>query len=353
MSLRTVHFAPFAPHACGLYEAARDMVVADHKAGHDALLVDVGPMSLDGKQAEAKPGQKDHRGDVEIISATPNAALNADILVYHTGVSDSWVVKNQAPIIFIVHGRPASCFAMEQKMGHFSYSLTADIAGWPRVKALVSFWPYHKTFWEMVVPKEKLFVFSAPPIDEVRFCAEGNEYDFADKKDKWNIVIADCWREDVNTFEILNGAIEAARRLENVKFHIFAMSTPVPQCWWYLFNKLRDLNSLGVIWARRENMEEVYRAADIVLSPQGIVTRSVGEPLSCGTPVIAANGCEQATWQTTASEPKKVAETIEEAINEINHNPDPVTARVKESAKAFSLAKYSESMNKLYESVRG
>jgi len=156
--MKIVHFAPFGPNACGMYEAARDMVVADHKAGHEVQFVDVGATSEDtSKQDEPKVGVVDMRGDIQITTATPNVALDADILVFHTGVPDKWVVKTQAPIIFILHGRPAACFATEHKSDNYvSFSLAPILAGWPRVKKLVTFWRSHVNFWSPVVPDRKV-----------------------------------------------------------------------------------------------------------------------------------------------------------------------------------------------------
>jgi len=349
--MKIVHFAPFAPNASGMYEAARDMVVADYKAGHDVLLVDVGSIAENGNKSEAKAGQEDLRGDTTIVTATPNAALSADVLVFHTGVPDNWVVKTQAPIIFVMHGRPTACFYTEHTGKKVSFSLINEIGQWPRVKAMVTFWPYHLNFWKSVIPKNKLTCLNAPPIDEARFSSKGMVYDLGGKSGKYNIVLADQWRDDVNMYEILNGAILASERIKGLKFHIFTLPNPLPRCWELLTDRLKERDALGVMWHRRTNMEEVYRAVDLVLSPQRIATRSVAEPLSCGTPVIAANGCDFATYQTDTSDPEQVAKTIETAINNLKADSHAVKDKVTSVASEFSLSKYSSYMNKVYEYV--
>lgn len=352
--MRIVHFAPFAPCACGLYEAARDMVIADRLSGHETYLVDVGITTLikgEFKHEEGIPGKKDTRGGTEVISEDPSIAQKADILIAHTGIPDNWIVQCQAPMIWILHGRPLACFRPEQFGVGNSYSLIANIAKWPRVKAMVTFWQHHVPYWLPIIPTEKLVCFTAPPIDEKRFCKEGEKHDFKELGGKWNIMLAESWREDVDMYEIVHGAIEFAKTRTDVKFHFYGLVSPVPICWEFLISELRKLNALGELWARRPNIEEVYRVADVLLSPQRIVTRTIGEALSCGLPVIAANGCQQATWTTFPDEPFEVTDTLKLALNDLEHDKENVLEQVKINAEAFSLTNYSLQMNRLYQNI--
>lgn len=345
--MNIVHFAPFAPNACGLYEAARDMVVADRIAGHEAHLIDVG-LTAGGEHTPGAPGKEDKRGSEMIRSADPIVARTADILIAHSGVPDPWFSICQAPMIWVLHGRPAACFKPEQFGRGHSYTLMADIASWPRVKALLTFWPLHVKYWQTIIPQEKLVCLPAPPIDCGRFNADGPIHDFGEKKGKWNVVIADSWREDIDLFEVAQGAIECARGRSDLRFHFYGMETTLPSCWDRLLMVLRDLGALGEVWARRPGIEEVYRAADFVLSPHRIVTRVIGEALCCGTPVITAQGCEHATWTCTPEEPESVASSIGEAISQLSSNNGKVKQRVHKTAKSFSLAEYNKGMSVVY-----
>lgn len=348
--MRIVHFAPFAPCGCGLYEAARDMVIADRLAGHDANLVDTGP-TIKGVHSPGKAGQVDNRGGSEVISADPGVAFRADVLVAHAGYLDQWIVQTQAPVIWILHGRPAACFRPEQFGDGNSYSCLASIAQWPRVRKMVTFWSHHMPFWRPIVPPEKLICLGGPPVDGRRFSPDGPRHDFGELGSTWNVAIAESWREDVDTYEVTHGALEAAREIKGVRFHFYGMETPLPQCWEYLLADFRRLGALGEVWARRPNIEEIYRAADIVLSPQRIATRIVAEALSCGTPVIAANGCECATATVAPDEPEQVAAEIRRLIFELDSDAARVQANVRSSAQGFSLSRYSRAMNELYERV--
>ena len=347
--MKIVHFAPFAPCACGLYEAARDMMIADKLSGHDAYMVDTG-ITRDGKKSPAKIDAKDKRGETEISTQNPIIVFDADVIIAHTGIPDQWIVQCQAPIVWILHGRPAACFRPEQFGNRNAYSLTARLAIWPRVKAMVTFWDYHVQYWKPIIPEDKLVCFPAPPIDEKRFSKDGHVYDYKTMGGECNIMIAESWREDVDIYEITFGVIAAAKILSGVKFHFYAMESPL-RCWNFLIEEMRRLGIKGEIFGRRTKIEEVYRAADILLSPQRITTRSVGEALSCGTPVIAAKGCDSATWNMIPDEPENVAETIKEAILDLVNKPDEINKRVEDATKAFSLSEYNNNMNRVYEKI--
>ena len=346
--MKIVHFVPFAPNACGMYEAARDMYVADLKAGHDVHMVDVG-VTVNGKHKPGSVGKNDNRNGLNIITENQNVVLDADIIMAHTGVSDNWLVKCQAPMFWVMHGRPAACFKPEQFKNRSSYSLMAEIATWQRAKVLLSFWEYHRIFWKPIIPANKLVILPAPPIDGSRFRKNGKTHFFNAAKDgMYNIIMAESWREDVDCYEIVHGVIEAAKKQPGIKAHIYAMESPVPKCWEYLLSELRKYNALGEIWGRRPNMEEIYRAGDILLSPQRIVTRTVGEALCCGLPVIADEGNEFATWQANIREPDKLAELIIQAIKDLSTKRSEIWKKVEKTALSFSLTAYSLQMNDLY-----
>jgi len=347
--MKIVHFAPFAPCGCGLYEAARDMVIADRLAGHEAELVDTGP-TVNGVHGEGKPGQVDARGGTEVRTAEPGIAYSADLFVAHAGYLDQWIVQTQAPVIWILHGRPAACFRPEQFGSGNSYSCLASIARWPRVRKMVTFWPHHVPYWSPIIPPEKLVCLPAPPVDGKRFSPEGPTHDFGAMGSTWNIAVAESWREDVDIYEISHGALELARQMAGVKFHFYSMENPL-RCWEHLLSEFRRLGALGEVWARRPNIEEIYRAADIVLSPQRIATRVVAEALCCGTPVVAATGCQVATATAPQDEPEQVAFAIKELILQLHADAGEVKAKVRAAAEAFSLSRYSSAMNALYERI--
>lgn len=350
--MKIAHYAQFAPNGCGMYEAARDMIVADRQAGHETYFVDTGAQYVNGNSDEPKIGAVDDRHGQRIVTISPEDALDADIIITHATPQDRWLVKTQAPIISVLHGRPQSCFAVEHRDNkRISYSFLNSLSKWPRLKKFITFWPKHEPFWKLVIPKDKLEVFRFPPIDKTRFKPQKTTYDFDGKKGELNLVIADSYRDDINPFEVINGAILAAKEIKGLKVHLFCIPDNHRPCWEYLFSGLREIGALGAVWGRRQDMEEVYQAADVVLSPQRIITRSIGEPLCCGTPVVAHFGCELATYTTTTEHPPSVVNALKKLIKEIQTNRDSLSKSVMLAASNLCLDRYNSSMAEVYGKV--
>ncbi len=350
--MKIVHFTPFAPNGSGLYEAARDMAIADTLAGHSVHIVDTGTR-IGGRDHEAgKAGKEDFRGGVKIVSSDPVEAVGADVFVAHTGMPTSWV-EGEAPIIWMLHGRPAACFRHEQVHEKSdAYSVLHTIAKWPRVKRMVTFWPHHVKYWTPFVPEEKLVCFDSPPVDENRFSPDGERYDFGEHAGKINILIADTCREDINLYEIAHGAIEFARKKTGAKFHFFGMNTE-HKMWGLVFQALADLGGLGEIQGRHLAITDAYRAADILLSPHKITTRAISEALCCGTPVIAGRGNPHATLTAVIDEPVSVSSALTILTDRLKENKKEVLDRVSETAKEFSLGLYSSMMFEIYREIGG
>ena len=355
--MKIAHFAPFAPNRCGLYEAARDFVRADILTGHEAYLIDTGA-STDGVTTEFAKSPSDTRGNFTLPITTFDKVLDADIIVAHTGIPDNWVVRSQAPMIFILHGRPLDCFRPEQnKEPKKAYTLLSNLAKWPRVKKMITMWEEHYPFWEPIIPGEKLVLLDPPPMDEDRFSAKGNKHVIsAECKGDLNLLIADSWRSDVDIYEIMNGIILAGKKIKGLKIHNYAVetqkgSTNVVEPWNLIFDYTKRMGIQGEIFGRVTDMEQIYRAMDVTVTPHRIATRVIGESLSCGTPVIAG-GSKFTKWNCHPEDAKSVAEAIEKFAEDYTKNPKEIKEYVKETAQKFNLTSWGERINKIYEEVK-
>jgi glycosyltransferase involved in cell wall biosynthesis len=320
--MRIAHFAPFAPHACGLYEAARDFVHADILAGHDAILVDTGPV-VGGVRQPNQAGKTDERLGFILEVHRYQDALEADVLVMHDGIGNDFLAQVQSPIVLVAHGRPDECFRPEYKRrGPDAYSFIANVAKWPRVKKVVTMWDIHEPFWRPIVPNEKIAVVAPPPIDEVQFSPDGPVHLIPPNvRGEFNLLIADSWRE-VDPYEVLHGAFLAGERMAGLKVHVYGVEQLPDKTlgtWEHLFAHMRTLGIQGEVWTRVPDMASVYRSMDCLLTPHSIVTRVVGEALSCGIPVIAGPACEDAQWRVHPGDPDEVAGAIVEASKSREH----------------------------------
>lgn len=341
------HIAPFAPNRCGLFESARDMARADIHGGNDVIFIDAG-ITVNGVRQEHKIGAIDDRAGFKLETADPALINNADVIVLHTGVLDNWLVKCQAPIAWIIHGRPLACFRPELQGKGISYSLYQNLAQWPRTKKMVYFWPEFKPHWDVFLHDDKTACFDYPVIDENRFNPDGAKHTF-ETPGKYNILICDSSREDIDLYELAIGCIEAVKQIPGLKFHFYGFDFPIPNCWNIVLGKLKELGGLGDICGRVNPMENIYRAADCLISPNRIITRTIAESLCCGTPVISENGCKVADYTCNMSNPNDIVDAIKLFVNDYDNKQHK--SGVLERAKLFNMTNYSNKMNEIYKEV--
>jgi glycosyltransferase involved in cell wall biosynthesis len=217
---------------------------------------------------------------------------------------------------------------------------------------MVTFWPDHVPFWKVLVPEDKLFCLGPPPIDQSRYSPEGEVHVIdPSQRGGFNILIADAWREDIDTYEIVHAPMEAAQDIPGMRVHVYAVEMPLPYCWELIMHRLRSLGILGEVWARAPHMDRVYRSMDCVLSPHRIVTRIIGEALSCGIPVVAAEGCEYTPYTANPADAVDMGETLVTAYRDWRGDPQWVKNQALTCSRAFDPLAFGERMKALYQRV--
>ena len=354
--MKIAHVAPFAPNRCGLYEAARDMARADIFGGNTVVFVDAG-ISKNGKREAGQIGVVDNRGDFKLTTSDPSMINDVDIIIMHTGVSDSWLVQNQIPLIWAVHGRPLACFRPERMGKGSSYSLYNTLATWKRTRGMLYFWKEFEPHWSPIF-QGKDIVLDYPVIDEKRFNSKGKIFELQNKGDV-NILICDSEREDVDCYESVIGFLHYIKTNPNekVKLHMCGLdmtNNDLPNCWNIILGKIKELGCLGDVYSRVGNMEQVYRAVDCVISPNKIITRTIGEALSCGTPVISQNNSNNLVCDYTCdmSDVNDVIEAITFFMKDFKQGHTD-REKIIERSKVFSLETYSKRMNEEYSKILG
>lgn len=355
--MRIVHWAPFAPWRCGLYEAARDWARADALRGHDVLFCDTGAIGQQGGAREFAPvGTADARGGWPIQVSDWPAALNADLWICHDGINDNITARCQIPMIWAVHARPLSAFRTEQEhLPGRPYSIIQELATWPRVKRIVTMWEEFVPHWSVVVPPEKLFCTGEPPIDRDRYSPEGPKYPIApDKRGEINVLICDTWRNDMDVYEVAVGCLEAARRQAGMRIHFWAVEKDKQGPWQHVWRAMDVAGCLGEIHEREQNIADVYRATDFLVSPHAIAVRTIAEALACGLPVVAADGCRYTRYQMRPGDPEDVAEIVLLAAKDAQENGPAQRERARTMSAAFDLAHFGAKLEPIYqEAING
>ncbi len=273
--LKLAHAVVVTPRRCGLYETTRELVVGLRKLGVDSRMVDP---SADN---DLHPGGDDDRG---AKFADMNWAAKADILVNHSGLG-SRLDDSGISVIHVAHGRPRLGFDGERagKAPVYSYQYIKNKD--PNFKVVVTFWPRYRPYLEIMFP-DKPVCYVQPPVDLDAWTPDGpSNYNFGGKSGSPNVVIVDVHREDVDPFEAVHAFALFARKHRGAKLHLYCM--PADRKGWNpLLKSIQDQGNLGEVtkWVTK-GVDNIYRAADIMITPHVIATRTVRETMACGCPV--------------------------------------------------------------------
>jgi hypothetical protein len=325
------------------------MARADIYGGNEVIFVDTGITSNAVREAPLV-NAIDERAGFRLQTAEPKLIDTADIIIMHTGAIDNWIVKNQTPLIWVVHGRPLACFRPETQGKGESYSLYADVSSWKRTKKMLYFWQEFTPHWQPIFNGKDL-ILDYPVIDETRFCNVGDKHKFGNHG-KYNILVCDSQREDIDLYEMVVGLLHACEKYPGMKIHFYGFDMPIPNCWNILLGKLKDIGGLGDLSGRVTNMELVYRACDCLISPNRIITRTIGEALNCGIPIISQNNPYNMVSDYTCdmSNPDDVLEAISLFVRDFDNKMIDKQAIIERS-KVFNMANYSKRMNEIYKEV--
>lgn len=346
--IRVGHFGNFSPNRAGIHSAARDLILAERIVGIESNYIDYGS---EKNATFSRVWLKD--GEVETVS--PDWAIQeADIIVHHSCIPPQ-VEKLKKPTVMYLHGRPEYSFLLdwENKTGCLREEMHRTTLSW--YKKFITFWPQHLDYWKYMLPEADMAVVS-PPIDLSRYSIGGKKYSFRDGENgNPNILICDMWREDITPLNTIIAAMKFAERYcPTAKIHVIAVPVPGkdnpvidP-----MFGEFRKTGYLGKVATVVENLDEIMRVCDFVVSPLGIETRTILEANALGIPVVAGTKNPLALF---TADPRNIDDTvaaIKKCWDKIsNSDKDLKQPTRKELEKNYSLEKTGKQVKELYESI--
>jgi hypothetical protein len=315
------------------------MMKADYLNGNQPYCVDTG-IKADLSQDKPQVGAVDDRGNFKIITQHHDILDDMDIIVMHTYCKEVWYAKNQVPIIWIVHGRPAAAFRQDvANPPTLAYQAYGNISYWPRVKKCVHFWAEYKPYWDVIMQAKKQEILDYPAIDEERFCADGDKWDVKPEyQGEINGLICDPRRDDIDRFDLFVGAYTACKAIPGLKWHFFGLDTPFNEAEERMLWHIDQIGGLGTRIGRVSEMERVYRAFDFLYTPHRIITQIVGEAAACGLPIIAQSGNKVAAITIDVTNPNELIPAIKK-IKLCENKPIP------------TLKEFGKKMNDIYKAV--
>ena len=276
--MRIAHAAIATPRKCGLYETTRELVAAERALGVDARIVDPAP--------NEKVGIKNHDRGVPI--ADMEWGVKADWIVSHSGHDSTPLAKTDQPIVHVAHGRPLSTFMGERggKAPGLTYQTQRNRS--PRFRHVVTFWPEYAPYLRNIWNGTPVHVIPAP-VDFTHWTPGESDYDFHKRKGGYNVVMSDPWsREDSSPYHQIHAFVLFKRMVPEARIHFYAWDRN-PKGVAGLTNLLGDGGGIIQPWA--SDMLPIYRAADMLITPHRIYTRSIREAMSCGLQVVSGRDC--------------------------------------------------------------
>ncbi len=344
--MKVAHFGNFAPHRAGIHTMVRDLVLAERSVGIESNFIDYG----------SEPNCTFSRvwlTDGVITTVSPDWAItDADIIVHHSAIPKQ-VVKTGKPIVFYMHGRPEYNFMLDWKKGVKHLSAHFDKVNDPQYKKFITFWKSHQTQWKYILNKDDV-EFVNPPVDLSNYPMDGKTYSFVEADcGSPNILICDMWREDITPLNtILAALLFAEKYCPTAKIHIIAVPFPKQDnSMDALFYNFKKSGYVGKVATVVQNVDEIMRAADILVSPLGIETRTILEASALGLPIVAGNGCKLAH---TVSDPRDIEATaaaINKCWNEVKSVKDIKNVIRNKTESQFNLLKTGIQVKQIYEGI--
>ena len=236
-------------------------------------------------------------------------------------------------MVFALHGRPHSSFRLQKDKVTPVYDLVLAARKNPQVKGFLTFWPEHHTYWVPFLGGKPLAVI-APPVDLKAWSADGPRgYGFHGKRTEINAVVTDVWRKDVDPFHCVSAFRLYARWEAGASLHVYG-TDPKTNGLSAILTPLRETRALGEMggWVKA-GLPHVYRAADVVLTPHRIATRTVREAMACGCQVVAGGG-PYAPHGCSPFDQQEYARTMAAAVAERQADPEGTRAKNRQVAEA-------------------
>jgi glycosyltransferase involved in cell wall biosynthesis len=351
--MRVAHFLNFAPHAAGIYGTARDMVLAERKVGIDAQAIDYGN-GMNAPQRHSRVWCKD--GEVETIS--PDwAVTDADVICRHSAIPQK-VFDTHKPIIMPLHGAPEYTFLLEHTGTTRVLKEIIVSAQNPDYKAFITFWPQNVFYWETMLNKK---VYYCPPsVDLNFFRPSGKLYDYGNKAGDFNIVITNVWRKEYETpYSVLFAAAKWVKEKHpNARIHVFGVPAdnkkypkndgPVNRT----LLALQKIKAVGHCFRIVPNLDEIYRSADMLVTPHVLASRTVREALASGCPVVGATGNRFTSYTAHPRDIDGFVNAIERCYQDIKEDKKRVRDNARAMAeKEFNLEQMGETMKNIFDEV--
>lgn len=365
--MKIAHVCNWTPLGCGMYETAREMVVYERRAGVDARMVDAKGLEQPPQRVRptGHPCQRCGNQPLEVVTVEPPAPDwgedrgvvlapqawldDCDLIVSHSGMPNIQLGRAK-PRVHVAHGRPRSSFLLGSVSGNHVWKAYQEYARDERFRALVTLWPGFGDYWRMVFPREVLEV--PPFLDLARWTPGPSGYGFGGLGGRPNVVVADVWRQDRDPFHVVFGFARFAEGVPEARLHLYGLEPAAVNALSPVLDGLHGRGVLGEVKGRVDNLVEVYRAADLLITPHRMAVRTVREALACGLPVVAGAGNAYTPFRADDEDVVAYAAEVGRAWGIISEHREARREDARRAAEiAFDPTRSVSTLVSLYERV--
>jgi len=304
--LKVAHFASVKPNSAGISGTAIDMVSAERVVGIDSQIIDY--------EGNGKPSIVgiEHNG---VSTVGPSWAKTADIIVRHSAIPPHIEALNK-PQVMCLHGRPEYGFLLHYNKKSLLLGEYERCAANPKYRAFITFWLEHLPYLNSIMP-DKVVDYVPAMTNLEAYNPDGISLDYGNQGGTPNILICDMFREDTSPFNVLMAAAEYVRKYnKDAKIHIYGLQRQGELPWKMVLDGLKREGIVGQTKGLVSNMEQIYRANDLLVTPHHIATRVIRESLASGLPIVAGVGCPYTKYTADARYWEGFAKEIDRCWND-------------------------------------
>jgi len=329
--MKIAHWSSFAPSRSGLYEAAKDLVLAERAAGIDALFMNMSIEDIEQHKAKCPGGRID---EANLNPSDWEAAKDAKIWVIHRGIPASMLEESKKHyLIMAIHGAPEHMMMHDIENSGNVQSFNSHINMVNNYDRSVALNEHDYRIWQMYAPPEKL-VHIDDSIDVTRFSPDGYAWEFTGEP---SILHADVSRNIKLPFTLFWAMGKIYESIPEARLQMYGLPFAEINTFRNMMVRAQNIHLLGTLESVQmitSDLRPMMRGSDIGVNPNlsGVRSRVTMEMMACGLPVVGAGeGYPIRRYRTYDTH--GLAETILEAWEEIQK--DPTAAR--EQARAYAV----------------
>jgi len=287
--MKAAHFSSYAPHRSGLFEAAKDLVLAERAAGIDSLFVNMTVADPEKHLAECPGGTL---GEASLNPSTWEEAKDAYIWVVHRGIPAELLEESKKHYtIMAIHGGPEHMVMYDIENSGNKQSFNSHINMINNYSKAVALNEHDFQIWKLYADPGQV-VLIEDSIDISRYSPEGYAWEFHGLP---AILYADISRNIKLPFTLFWAMPGVHRKLSKARLEVYGLPFAEINTFRNTMVRGYDINLLGTLESVQlitSDLRPMMRGAHIGVNPNlsGVRSRVTMEMMACGLPVIATNG---------------------------------------------------------------